>query len=120
MKPEDDQKLSQLLRQWEPGTEVPPRFRSSVWSQIAARQERRSFSILERLNAFFARPAYAGAAAALALLMSIGVAHQHAGHVVSERRAMAEGSYLNSISPLARVSADGATLAMNHGHEPRP
>ena len=46
-----------------------------------------------------------------------GPAHQHAGHVVSERRAMAEGSYLNSISPLARVSADGATLAMNHGHE---
>ena len=118
MNPEDDeQKLSELLRQWEPDTEAPSRFRSSVWSQIAARQERRGFSLVERLNAFFARPAYAGAAAALTLLVSLGVAHQHAGYVVSERRAMAEGNYLNSISPLARVSADGAPLAMNHGHE---
>ena len=117
MNPEDDQKLSQLLRKLEADTEVPSRFRSSVWSQIAARQERRSFSFVERLNAFFARPAYAGATAALALLVSLGAAHQHADHVASERRATAEGNYLTSISPLARVSADGATLAMNHGHE---
>ena len=118
MNPEDDdQKLSQLLRQWEPGAEVPSSFRSSVWSQIAARQEQRGLSFLDRLNAFFARPAYAGATAALTLLVSIGVAHQHADHVVGQRRAMAEGSYLTSISPLARVGADGETLAMNHGHE---
>lgn len=117
MNSEDDRKLSQLLRKWQPDTEAPPRFRSLVWSQIAARQEQRSYPLVERLNAFFTRPAYAGATAAVALLVSLGVAHQHAGHVVSERHAGAEENYLNSISPLARVSADGATLAMNHGHE---
>lgn len=106
MHPNNDDDLSQLLRMWKPETKAPSRFRSSVWSQIATREERRSRSFFERLSAFFARPAYAGTVATLALGTSIGLAEIHSSHVINQRQSMAATSYLASINPLARVNAN--------------
>ena len=117
MNQNDDGELSRLLRRWEPDAEVPRDFRSSVWSQIAARAASRPSSLFDMVISFFSRPAYGATAAVVALVISLGLAHWNAGRVIAERRSEAVSEYLSSISPLARVSADGATLAMNHGHE---
>jgi hypothetical protein len=111
MNPNDDHDLSQLLRKWESDVEVPSRFRSSVLSQIAGREEQRHQSFGERLNAFFARPVYACAVATLALAASIGLAEIHVNRVMTKRQSVAAASYMASISALVRVSSNP------HGHE---
>ena len=117
MNPNEDEDLSKLLQKWDPAVEVPCDFRSSVWAQVAAREEKLRPSLVDTLGRFFSKPTYAGVAAAIALVFSLGLAHLNSEKVIAERRSEAATSYLASISPLARVSADGSTLSMEHGHE---
>ena len=111
MNQDDDPQISELLGRWKVPDEVPNTFRSSVWSQIAARQDAREGSVLGRLLRLlsdgFARPAIATATAAVVLTFSLGAAHLHAESVGSERRDSAESAYLQSISPLVRIGFDG-------------
>ncbi|MGK0189971.1 MAG: hypothetical protein ACI9R3_005790 [Verrucomicrobiales bacterium] len=112
-----DDDLSKLVQKWDPEVEVPRDFRSSVWAQVAAREEKQRRSLIDALGGIFARPVYAGAAAVVALFSSLGLAHLNAERVDAERRSEAATSYLALISPLARVSSDGSTLNQSHGHE---
>jgi len=110
----NDEKLSDFLKRWDVSDEVPRAFRSSVWSQIGARQDARDQSFWNRaarlVAGYFAKPVYAAATAAVALTLSIGAAHLHAGSVVDGRLESAKSDYLASINPLVMISSDGQNL----------
>ena len=111
MNQENDRQLSELLKRWQEPAEVPNTFRSSVWTQIAARQEAREHTVwnsaVRMISDFFVKPAFATATAVVVLTFSIGAAHVHAESVVDKRLESAESTYVTSISPLARIGFDG-------------
>ena len=99
MNPEDDQKLSQLLRKLE--ADIRCAIALPLFGVVADRRPARAARFLLRGAAQCvlcpARLRWRDSCAWLCSV-SLGAAHQHAGHVVSERRATAEGNYLSALS----------------------
>jgi hypothetical protein len=94
-----DQKLTALLRNERPASELPPRFQQNVWRRIEdAEAPEKSASWLDALAALILRPRFAYAAAAI-LLLAGALAGTMEGRQLA--RHDAQMNYLASVAPHA-------------------
>ena len=92
----DDSKLSGLLRQARPATELPPGFQDAVWRRIERRETAASVTWLERVMSYMLRPQWA--AASLAAVMLAGVL-LGARSTPQPEHASAQTRYVASVNP---------------------
>lgn len=92
----DDPRLSGLLREARPATELPPGFQAAVWRQIERREAATSVTWLERVMNYVLRPQWA--AASLAAVMLAGVLLGVRSTPPPEH-ASAQARYVASVNP---------------------
>ena len=99
-----DEILKQQLSTWKLDVEIPSRFQSDVWTQIAARESSRR-SLWDQLSDWFATefctPRFAGAMMALSLMIGVGAAFLKAQDSSAMVGRQQEARYMESINPLA-------------------
>jgi len=102
MNPEHDQRLKALLREWQPGTDLPPRFESDVWHRIALNEEKRSSWLnFDWLFERTCRPRLAFAIVTVAILMGTGLANWQAMSSYRHDLATSKSRYILSVDPFA-------------------
>jgi len=99
---ENDNALSQVLREWKTDAPLPPRFHEQVWQRIAS-EEIPAISPMQFLRNWFAqlalRPAFATVYATLLLLIGL-TAGWWQGRANSERVSESLGSrYVQMVDP---------------------
>lgn len=94
--PNDDPRLSGLLREARPATEVPPGFQDAVWRRIERRESAAAVTWLERLLSRVLRPQWA--AASLAAVMLAGVL-LGVRQTPPADHAAAQARYVASVNP---------------------
>ena len=101
----NDDGLRAKLKTWKVEPEIPARFQAEVWARIAARDAARDASpwrqFLRGLLAALDRPAYATAAIALTVVVSLGAARMQSDSANARGLAQLEMRYVNSIDPNA-------------------
>ncbi len=94
--PDNDARLSGLLREARPAAEAPPGFQAAVWRRIERRESAASVSLLERLLSVVLRPQWA--AASLAAVMLAGVL-LGVRQTPPPEHASAQARYVASVNP---------------------
>ncbi len=104
-----DDELEKQLSKWNPDVSIPPRFQANVWQRIAAREAARRNSLWRRVREWIStdlpKPQYATALIALAVTLSIGVAHVQAQQTNMKHWRQLEARYVSSINPGAQAAA---------------
>ena|ERR1700734_1800344 len=104
MKPEPEQRLAALLKDWQLQVDLPPRFESEVWRRIAFAQEKRSdFWSFEWLFRMTCQPKLAFAIVATAVLLGTGLANWEAQQNYHRDMAVSESRYIHSVDPFANA-----------------
>lgn len=104
MNPDPKQKLSALLKDWEPQVDLPSRFDSEVWRRIAASQEKRSaFWSFEWLFSITAQPKFAFAIMVAAVVFGSGLANWQAEKTYHHEMAALKSQYVHSVDPFANT-----------------
>ena len=101
--PDSDPVLSRVLRTWQPGAELPPRFQERVWQRIADDEARPSVSLWDVLRQWldtrFRRPAVA--LAYVTVLMGIGLTtgYLHARSDATQIQSELRARYVQTVDP---------------------
>jgi hypothetical protein len=99
----DDGRLSALLRTWQPGATLPPRFREQVWRRIthegAPTGPPQWTNFWESLEAAFRRPALAVAYVAVLLVVGLSAGLAEARVKSSQVDQALETRYLQTVDP---------------------
>ena len=97
--PPDDPQLRGLIREWKPGTALPPRFQEAVWRRIERADTARVRSLSgwwERLAEQLLRPKWA-TAGLLAVVLLGGISGFTAG--TDQARHEAQSRYVAAVDP---------------------
>jgi hypothetical protein len=104
MSPEHDQQLKTLLREWQPETDLPPRFESEVWHRIALNEEKRSSWLnFDWLFQVTCQPRLAFAIVAIAVVLGTGLANWEAVRSYHHEMANSKSRYIHSVDPFANT-----------------
>ena len=101
--PDSDSALGRLLHQWQPVTELPPRFPDRVWQRIAEEEARPSVSLWDVLrqwlDARFRRPAVV--LAYVTVLMGVGLTtgYWHARLDAAQAHSELKAHYVQTVDP---------------------
>jgi hypothetical protein len=100
-KPERDEQLSKLLREWQPATSLPPRFQEAVWRRIERTEAKLSFwhIITHWIETSFRRPALAVSYVALLLFVGLSAGYWQARNASTRTLAQMRTAYVQSVDP---------------------
>jgi hypothetical protein len=100
---EDDANLSQVLREWEVESSLPPRFQEQVWKRIDQAEARKPQGVLAALASWidtaFRRPAVAYVYMAVLLFVGLGAGYWRAQDTVSQSQSEWRARYVQSVDP---------------------
>lgn len=104
MNPKHDQRLSALLRDWQPQVDLPPRFESEVWRRIALAQEKpASWLNFDWLFRITNQPRLAFAMVMTAIILGTGLATWQAQQNYHQEIAASKVRYIQSVDPFANI-----------------
>ena len=95
-----DEKLQQLLQEWQTNEPLPPQFQEHVWRRIDQAQTP-SRAPLPWFVALFLRPAFATVAATLLLLGGLAVGYLQADRVSAQWKDQLAHRYVTLMNPYA-------------------
>ncbi|ODU25146.1 MAG: hypothetical protein ABS95_00970 [Verrucomicrobia bacterium SCN 57-15] len=102
-KPESDEQLSKLLREWQPATSLPPRFQEAVWRRIEQTEATAKLSfwhvVTHWVDNTFRRPALAVSYVAVLLVLGLSAGYLQARDTSSRTLAQMRTAYVQSIDP---------------------
>jgi len=109
MKNNSDEKLRILLKEWTPEVDIPPRFRSEVWSIIASKQAAREnnfiFRIASLLSEWSFRPAFAYAVCTLSIMLGLFLGIRQTTPATHELKS----HYIQSVDPYSKLNSEEAS-----------
>ncbi|MCB1090606.1 MAG: hypothetical protein KDN19_13130 [Verrucomicrobiae bacterium] len=109
----NDDDLHSLLKQWEIDLPDDPRFRASVWREIATRD---SSSCLDSLRSWldrFSSPRLALPLGACAALAVMGTASLHGLHNREQTWSKLASTYASAIDPVMQMERESSLEARN-------
>lgn len=103
MKNDLDKKLHGILDKWNPDIAIPGRFRSDVWTMIAARQEAREstlwFQLSNLIEQFSFKPAFAYATCTIAIVFGLFIGFQQTARIQEQFKS----HYVQSVDPYVQT-----------------
>lgn len=100
---ESDQQLSQLLREWQPETSLPPRFQERVWQRIERAEATAKLPFWEVaihwVEAAFRRPSLAVSYVAVLLFVGLTAGYWQAQDKSAQTQAQFRTAYVQSVDP---------------------
>jgi hypothetical protein len=109
-KPENDERLDEVLRQWNVDTPLPPRFQEQVWRRIDRAEAKPQATVsfwawfLHLLEANLPRPKLAYSYALLLLLLGVFGGAWTAQRETSRMDAALGSRYVQSVDPYQKVA----------------
>ena len=104
MNSDNEPRLDDLLKDWQPKVDLPPRFESEVWRRIALAEEKRAgWFDFDWLFAITCQPRLALAIVATAVILGSDFANWQARQNYHHEMAAAESRYFHSVNPFAKT-----------------
>ena len=106
MKPEpadNDATLSQVLREWSPAAELPPRFQEQVWQRLARAEAPGGVTLWAMFRRWLEvrvnRPAVALAYVTVLLGIGVSAGYWHARTDASQTERVLQARYVQAVDP---------------------
>lgn len=100
---EKDEALSNLLREWKPDAQLPPRFQEAVWQRIVRAEAPRKptlwRTLARRIEAALTRPALAVSYVAVLVFTGLGAGYWHADGKTAQAVSESRTRYVQTVDP---------------------